>query len=151
MEYGPDTVFRLHIAVVEILLAVLSIPIVIELIQLATRVLTALPICKSIALFPLLLPPVVALSATAKVNAPVPFGTIATSTFAAALVAFIDTTGTVAFGAEVFTHSVKLVSHPPPVLAIVTIPSTLVQLVVRVIQVPSTSFTEPHAADRVAV
>lgn len=79
--------------------------------QLATSVFEVLPVCKSIALVPLLLPPVAVLSATARVNAPVPFGTIATSTFAAALVAVIDTTGTVAFGAEVFTPSVKLVSH----------------------------------------
>ena len=54
------------------------------------------------------------LFATARVKAPVPFGTIATSTFAAAFVAVIETTGTVAFGAAVFTHSVKLVSQAHP-------------------------------------
>lgn len=39
----------------------------------------------------------------------------------------------------------------PPVLAIVIIPSALVPVVVRVIPVPSTSFTLPPVADRVAV
>lgn len=136
-EYGADAVF--------------SLPIATEFVQLATLAADALPFCKSIAFAPLLFPPTIVPSATARVNAPVPFGTIATSTFAAALVAVIDTTGTVAFGAEVFTPSVKLVSQAHPVLAIVTIPSAPVQVVVRVILAPSTNLTLPPVAERATV
>lgn len=50
-----------------------------------------------------------------------------------------------------FTPSVKLVSHAHPVEAIVTIPSALVPVVVRVIFAPSTSLILPPVADSVAV
>ncbi|MNR60019.1 hypothetical protein D3C85_1814150 [compost metagenome] len=45
---------------------------------------------------------------------PLAFGTRAKSPFVSAIVTESDTTGTVAFGAEVFFASVRLVRPPPP-------------------------------------
>lgn len=165
VEFTPDAIEVYHIAILAThcafdsrhiaieykLLDSTRVHIAIDCDPLATSVEKNLFVCKSIAFAPLLFPPVARLSATARVNAQVPFGTIATSTLAAALVAVIDTTGIVALGAEVFTPSVKLVSQAPPVLAIVTIPSALVPVVVRVIQLHSTSLTLPPVADKVTV
>jgi len=50
----------------------------------------------------------------------VPFALITKSTFVAAFVAVSDTAGTVTFGAEVLTSSVKWVRPPP---AVANVPS----------------------------
>lgn len=116
-EYCPLAILLVHPDTVEfVLLAVLLVHHdITEAYPLATLVLEVLNVCKSTALPPLLLPHVAVLSAIASVNAPVPLGTMAISTLVAAFVADSDTTGTVALGADVFTASVKLVSHPPHV------------------------------------
>lgn len=98
--------------------------------QLATCVLADLLVCISIAFAHLLFHHDDRLSATASVNAPVPFGIQAASTFVAPLVAVSETTGTVAFGAEVLTASVKLVSDPDAALSVVPVNDKLVPSVI---------------------
>lgn len=51
----------------------------------------------------------------------------------------------------VISHLSQSVTHAPPILAMVTIPSEPVPVVVRVIFAPSTSLTLPPVADSVAV